>query len=189
MMPLATYILCGNFLRLVSYWYPPSLAPLVMESISQILQDIRDYWADHFSRRFLPRRPPLRQATSLSTFYLLDYKTRQSELGIDYGSPCAQLNKTKFVFQDGEWQSDGAPQGMPLLQLYSSPDRNSPHKALKKANKVLLEENNYLKLQLELLMDMLTETTARLHSVEKRMGTTLWHPKIKKTNKVLLLQS
>ncbi|KAJ7316421.1 hypothetical protein JRQ81_002583 [Phrynocephalus forsythii] len=171
----------------VSSWHPPSQAS-AMEGISQILQDVRDYWADNFSRRFLPRRPTLRQATSLSTFYLLDYKTRQAELGMDYGAPCAHLSKTKFVFQDGEWQCDSVPKGMPLLQLYS-PDKNSPHKALKKENKALLEENNYLKLQLELLMDMLTETTARLHLVEKRLGTTSWHPKIKKTSKVLMLRS
>ncbi|XP_044310543.1 protein chibby homolog 3 [Varanus komodoensis] len=160
-----------------------------MEAISHILQDMRDYWADHFSHRFLPRRPILRQATSLSTFYLLDYKTRQVELGMDYGPPCTQLSKAKFVFHNGEWQSDSVPQQMPLLQLFSSPDKESPNKALKKANKALLEENNYLKLQLELLMDMLTETTARLHSVEKRLDTTSWHPKIKKTSKVLMLQS
>ncbi|XP_042304082.1 protein chibby homolog 3 isoform X2 [Sceloporus undulatus] len=160
-----------------------------MEAISQILQDVRDYWADHFSHRFFPRRPVLRRATSLSTFYLLDYKTRRTELGMDYGPPCTQLNKTKFVFQDGEWQSEGIPPQMPLLQLFPTPDKESSTKALKKANKALLEENNYLKLQLELLMDMLTETTARLHSVEKRLDTTGWHPKIKKTNKVLMLRS
>nr|XP_016847245.1 PREDICTED: protein chibby homolog 3 [Anolis carolinensis] len=161
-----------------------------METIYQILQDVRDYWADHFSRRFWPRRPVLRQATSLSTFYLLDYKTRQAELGMDYGPPTTELCKTKFVFKDGEWQSENGPPKMPLLQLYSPPDKESPNKALKKANKALLEENNYLKLQLELLMDMLTETTARLHSMEKRLDTTPWHPKtMKKTSKVLMLRS
>ncbi|XP_034963923.1 protein chibby homolog 3 [Zootoca vivipara] len=163
-----------------------------METISQILQDVRDYWADHFSQRFLPRRPTLRQTTSLSTYYLLDYKTRQAELGMDYGPPSTQLNKVKFVFQEGAWQGDGVPPQMPLLQLYSSSshhDKESPNKALKKANKALLEENNYLKLQLELLMDMLTETTARLHSVEKKLDMTSWHPKIRKPSKVLMLRS
>lgn len=162
-----------------------------MEAITNVLQDMREYWADHFSRRFYPRRPKLRQQTSLSTFYLLDYKTRQAELGMDYGPPCAQLSKAKFVFQNGEWQGEGAPQPMPLLQLFSAPDKQAllPSKTLKKANKALLEENNYLKLQLELLMDMLTETTARLHSVEKKTDTTSWHPKMKKTNKVLMLRS
>ncbi|KAM6471137.1 protein chibby homolog 3 [Liasis olivaceus] len=161
-----------------------------MEAIYNILQDVRDYWADHFSRRFLPRRPTLRQATSLSTFYLLDYKTRQAELGMDYGHPCAQLSKAKFVFQDGEWQNDSIPQQMPLLQLFSSSDKESPNKVLKKANKALLEENNYLKLQLELLMDMLTETTARLHSIEKKLDTTTWHSNMKKSNnKVLMLRA
>nr|XP_056703629.1 protein chibby homolog 3 [Euleptes europaea] len=160
-----------------------------METIAHILQEMRDYWADHFSRRFYPRRPPLRQATSLSTFYLLDYKTRRTELGMDYGLPCAQLSKAKFVFQDGDWQGNSIPQQMPLLQLLSSPNKESPYKGLKKENKALLEENNYLKLQLELLMDMLTETTARLHTVEKKLDTTPWRPKIKKTNKVLMLRS
>ncbi|XP_054832335.1 protein chibby homolog 3 [Eublepharis macularius] len=159
-----------------------------METITHILQEVRDYWADHFSRRFYPRRPPLRQATSLSTFYLLDYKTRQAELGMDYSLPCTQLSKAKFVFHDGEWQSDSVPQQMPLLHLLPS-NKESSYKGLKKENKALLEENNYLKLQLELLMDMLTETTARLHTVEKKLDTTPWHPKIKKTNKVLMLRS
>uniref|UniRef100_A0A674KFY5 Chibby family member 3 n=1 Tax=Terrapene triunguis TaxID=2587831 RepID=A0A674KFY5_9SAUR len=114
-------------------------------------------------RPFLPKRPPLRRITSISTFYLLDHRTRQAELGLDYGPPRAQLSDAKFVFQDGKWQGEsGLSHRPPLLQLFSSHDREQSCKVMKKENKALLEENNYLKLQLELLMDMLTETTARL---------------------------
>ncbi|XP_070591953.1 protein chibby homolog 3 [Erythrolamprus reginae] len=161
-----------------------------METISNILQDMRDYWADHFSRKFYPRRPTLRQASSLSTFYLLDYKTRQAELGMDYDHPRAQLNKTKFVFHNGEWKNENIPHQMPSLQLFPSPEKESPNKALKKANKYLLEENNYLKLQVDLLMEMLTDSTSRLHLVEKKLDTTTWHSKTKKSNnKVLMLRA
>ncbi|XP_073214180.1 protein chibby homolog 3, partial [Lepidochelys kempii] len=140
--------------------------------------------------RFLPKRPPLRRITSTSTFYLLDYRTRQAELGLDYGPPRAQLSDTKFVFQDGKWQGESRlSHRPPLLQLFSSHDREQSCKVMKKENKALLEENNYLKLQLELLMDMLTETTAQLHMVEKKMDIPIWHTKMKKPNKVLMLKS
>ncbi|CAM2118096.1 unnamed protein product [Caretta caretta] len=155
-----------------------------MNTIANIIQELRDYWADHFSRRFLPKRPPLRRITSISTFYLLDYRTRQAELGLDYGPPRAQLSDTKFVFQDGKWQGESRlSHRPPLLQLFSSHDREQSCKVMKKENKALLEENNYLKLQLELLMDMLTETTAQLHMVEKKMDIPTWHTKMKKPNK------
>uniref|UniRef100_A0A7M4F0E8 Chibby family member 3 n=1 Tax=Crocodylus porosus TaxID=8502 RepID=A0A7M4F0E8_CROPO len=125
---------------------------------------------DCSSPRFLPRRPPLRQITSLSSFYLLDHKTRQMELGLDYGLPQAQLSNAKFVFQDGKWQSEGSPtHQLPFRQLFPSSGQEQSNKVLKKENKALLEENNYLKLQLELLMDMLTDTTAQLHTVEKKL--------------------
>ncbi|XP_024055534.1 protein chibby homolog 3 [Terrapene carolina triunguis] len=161
-----------------------------MNTIANIMQELRDYWADHFSRRFLPKRPPLRRITSISTFYLLDHRTRQAELGLDYGPPRAQLSDAKFVFQDGKWQGEsGLSHRPPLLQLFSSHDREQSCKVMKKENKALLEENNYLKLQLELLMDMLTETTARLHMVEKKMDIPTRHTKMKKPNKVLMLKS
>uniref|UniRef100_A0A8C8SGV7 Chibby family member 3 n=1 Tax=Pelusios castaneus TaxID=367368 RepID=A0A8C8SGV7_9SAUR len=143
---------------------------------------------DHNSPFWPWNRPPLRRITSMSTFYLLDYRTRQAELGLGYGPPRAQLSDAKFIFQDGKWQGEnGLSYQPPLLQLFSSHNQEQSCKVLKKENKALLEENNYLKLQLELLMDMLTETTAQLHLVEKKLDTPTWHTK-KKPNKVLMLK-
>ncbi|XP_058023260.1 heterogeneous nuclear ribonucleoprotein H-like [Ahaetulla prasina] len=73
-----------------------------------------------------------------------------------------------------------------IVQFFS--EKQSRNKALKKANKALLEENNYLKLRLELLMDMLIDTRAQLHSVEKKLDMTALHSNVKESNnKVVML--
>uniref|UniRef100_A0A8B9PLX4 Chibby family member 3 n=1 Tax=Apteryx owenii TaxID=8824 RepID=A0A8B9PLX4_APTOW len=123
--------------------------------------------------QFLPKRPPLRQITYLPIFYQVDYKSRQTEVGLDYGPPRAHLNEAKLIFREGKWEDENSssPQ-QSRLQLCPSPLREKTSEILKK-NKALLEENNYLKLQLELLIDMLTETTVQLHLLEKKVSAVM----------------
>ncbi|XP_033911040.1 protein chibby homolog 1-like [Acipenser ruthenus] len=111
-----------------------------------------------FGNVFSPKKTPPRKSASLSNLHTLDRSTREMEIGLEYGSPMMNIGGQSLRFEDGQW----------LAESGGSVSQKEVQR-LKKRNVQLEEENNLLRLKIDILLDMLSETTAESHLMEKEL--------------------
>lgn len=112
-----------------------------------------------FGSTFSPKKTPSKSA-SLSNLHNLDRSTREVELGLDYGTPTMNLAGQSLKFENGQWIAESGISG--------GVDRREAQR-LRRRNQQLEEENNLLRLKVDILLDMLSETTAESHLMEKEL--------------------
>ncbi|XP_049482328.1 protein chibby homolog 1 isoform X2 [Panthera uncia] len=108
------------------------------------------------------REPWSRWVTRASAggFRQLDRSTREVELGLDYGTPTMNLAGQSLKFENGQWIAE--------MGISGGVDRREAQR-LRRRNQQLEEENNLLRLKVDILLDMLSETTAESHLMEKEL--------------------
>ncbi|XP_027306510.1 protein chibby homolog 1 isoform X1 [Anas platyrhynchos] len=97
-----------------------------------------------FGSTFSPKKTPPRKAASLSNLHLMDRSTREIELGLEYGSPAMNLAGQSLKFENGQWVAESGS---------FTGDRREMQR-LRKRNQQLEEENNLLRLKVDILLDM-----------------------------------
>ncbi|CAI2736968.1 unnamed protein product [Dicrocoelium dendriticum] len=108
----------------------------------------RSYTMPLFQRRFsVPKFPP-RKAASMTNLSQLESSSRSQEFGIDLGPVRTRLSGRDLVFRNGTWVIEGGVEMAGSSQL----GRESFH--IKKENHQLVEENNLLRLKVDILLDM-----------------------------------
>ncbi|XP_051899392.1 protein chibby homolog 1 [Pristis pectinata] len=112
-----------------------------------------------FGNVFSPKKTPPRKSASLSSLHTLDRVTREVELGLEPGAPMMNIGGQSLKFDNGQWVSESMHDGGPHKEV----------QRLRKRNQQLEEENNLLRLKIDILLDMLSETTAESHLMEKEL--------------------
>ncbi|XP_054097497.2 protein chibby homolog 1 isoform X2 [Callithrix jacchus] len=98
-----------------------------------------------FWNMFSPKKTPPRKSASLSNLHSLDRSTRELELGLEYGSPTMNLAGQSLKFENGQWIAETGVSG--------GVDRREVQR-LRRRNQQLEEENNLLRLKVDILLDM-----------------------------------
>lgn len=109
------------------------------------------------AKGFSPKKSTPRKASSLSNLAAgLDISERAKEFGIDYGNTSLKLDGNELKFVNGKWK---------VGEIGAGNDEEV--ESLKRENKRLSEENNMLHLKIDILVDMLTESTVESQILEK----------------------
>ncbi|XP_050179542.1 protein chibby homolog 1 isoform X3 [Myiozetetes cayanensis] len=133
-----------------------------------------------FGNSFSPKKTPPRKWASLTNLHFvsptacgllqMDRSTREVELGLEYGTPSMNLAGQSLKFENGQWVSESGS---------FTGDRRELQR-LRKRNQQLEEENNLLRLKVDILLDMLSETTAESHLMEKELEELKQHSRRRK---------
>ncbi|CAL7941210.1 unnamed protein product [Xylocopa violacea] len=106
-----------------------------------------------FSNKFSPKKTPTRKAGVFLANKDLSPKRIEKELGLNIGPIRLKLGDQETTFESGSW----IPESGKIGGTYKENEK------LKKEVKRLEDENNLLKLKFEVLLDMLTQTTAEFN--------------------------
>ncbi|XP_072444509.1 protein chibby homolog 1 [Chiloscyllium punctatum] len=123
-----------------------------------------------FGNVFSPKKTPPRKSASLSSLHTLDRASREVELGLDHGAPVMNIGGQSLKFDNGQWVSESVGDNGVQKEV----------QRLRKRNQQLEEENNLLRLKIDILLDMLSETTAESHLMEKELEELKTHNRKRK---------
>ncbi|XP_029041801.1 beta catenin antagonist chibby [Osmia lignaria lignaria] len=112
-----------------------------------------------FSNKFSPKKTPTRKAGIFLANKDFSPKRIEKELGPNIGPIRLKLGEQETVFESGVW----IPESGKIGGTYKENEK------LKKEMKRLEEENNLLKLKFEVLLDMLTQSTAEFNSQKEEL--------------------
>ncbi|PNF16889.1 chibby-like protein 1 [Cryptotermes secundus] len=112
-----------------------------------------------FSNKFCPKKPTPRKVELSVLNKELGPEKALQDLGLEIGPIRLKLGDQESLFDNGEWLPETGP---------VSGTHKENHK-LRQYVQQLEDENNLLKLKYEILLDMLTQTTAESHLQEKQM--------------------
>uniref|UniRef100_UPI00358E0C93 protein chibby homolog 1 isoform X1 n=2 Tax=Myxine glutinosa TaxID=7769 RepID=UPI00358E0C93 len=120
-----------------------------MQFISLITKVYHHTAMPFFGNSFSPKKTPPRKAASLSNLHTLDFAARATEFGLEYGPPELVIATQQFSFKEGHWVNEGTGS--------SAEGTTREVQRLKKQNRRLVQENNLLRLKVEILLDMCDE--------------------------------
>ncbi|XP_034243578.1 protein chibby homolog 1 [Thrips palmi] len=110
-----------------------------------------------FPNKFSPKKIPGRKLDPDSS-RVVDL-SNSSEFGSEIGPIKLRLGDQEAVFQDGQWIPETGPVS----------GKHKENEKMRNIIKRLEDENNMLKLKTEILLDMLTQTTAESHLQSKEL--------------------
>merc|ERR1739838_567399 len=114
-----------------------------------------------FGRSFSPGKSPPKRSSSLSSLGRRDSERSSKDITQEFNKIKLNIGGQKSSFQDGEWIAESGSKSKGTSREISR---------LQQHNQTLQEENNLLKLKVEMLLDMLTEKSAEALIKEKEIS-------------------